>query len=134
MPGDKVGVAGAELITTVTVIALPAIIFVQPPGALIESDTVYTVVPGIVVLGVYVVPVATIVFPLYHPVVIEAVAAGVIVKVPGVCPWHSTNGVGIPGDKVGVAGAELIVTVTVIALPAVIFVQPPGTFIESDTV
>jgi hypothetical protein len=85
MPGDKVGVAGPGLIVTVTVIALPANIFVQPPGTLMESDTVYMIWPGVDVLGVNVCPVATSP-PLYQPVVMDAVGAGVIVKVMGLTP------------------------------------------------
>ena len=58
---------------------------------------------------------------------------GVTLIVCAVTPWHSVNELALI-DTLGVAGPGLMVTVTVIALPAIKLVQPlpPGTFTESD--
>ena len=44
---------------TVIVSTLPVTELEQPPATVAESRTVYTVVPGVAVLGVYEVPVVT---------------------------------------------------------------------------
>ena len=100
---------------TVTDKASPAERFVQPV-TLEESDTVYILVVTVPVGGVNVGPVATTVDPRYHTGIMLALVTKL--KVSGLAPKHSNNGLFTEFEITGGVGGEVTVIVPFVDVEA----------------